>query len=76
MSSTEDRLRKLIDENLDLDHEPDFGQKFSDAGVSSIEAVAFFTLVDKEFGLGMAPEECQQFETLQDVVSFIDSRAG
>jgi len=27
ISSVEDRLRKIINENLDLDHEPDFGRK-------------------------------------------------
>ena len=41
MSSTETRLRTIISENLDLDHDPDFDRAFSDAGVSSVEAVAF-----------------------------------
>ena len=76
MSSTEDRLRKIINENLDLDHEPDFDRAFSEAGFSSLDAVAFFKLVNQEFDLGMAAEDCLQFQNLRDLVTHIDSRAG
>jgi len=64
MSSTEDRLRKTINEDLDLDHEPDFDRAFSEAGVSSLDAVAFFKLVNQEFDLKMAAEDCLQFQNL------------
>lgn len=76
MASTEDRLRQIINDNLDLDHEPDFDRAFSDAGVSSVEAVAFFKLVNDEFDLSMKAEDCLQFRTLRDLVAHIDSRAG
>ena len=76
MSSTKDRLRKLIDENLDLDHEPNFDARFSEVGVSSVDAIAFFKLINQEFSLGLAAEECTQFETLNDVAKFIDASAG
>ena len=76
MSSTESRLRTLIGDNLDLDHDPDFERPFSDAGVSSVEAVAFFKMVNQEFGLNMVAEDCLQFNTLRELVTFIDARAG
>ncbi|MDE0378642.1 MAG: acyl carrier protein [Rhodospirillales bacterium] len=76
MSSTESRLRTLISENLDLDHDPDFDRAFSDAGVSSVEAVAFFKMVNQEFELNMVAEDCLQFKTLRELVTFIDARAG
>lgn len=75
MSSTVDRLTKIIADNFDLDHTPDFNAQFSEAGLSSLEAVAFYTAVNEEFGLGLVAEDCQQFKTLQDLVEFIDSRA-
>ena len=50
MSGTEDRLRTLITENLDIDYDPDFDRSFSDIGVSSVDAIAFFKLVNQEFG--------------------------
>ena len=76
MSSTEGRLRALINDNLDLDHDPDFNARFSDVGVSSVDAIAFFKLLNQEFDLGMVAEECTQFDTLRDIVNFIDARSG
>ena len=74
MSATEDRIRKIIEDSFDLDHAPDFSAQFSDTGVSSVEAVAFYKSVNEEFGLGLAAEDCLQFKTLQDLVTFIDAR--
>lgn len=76
MASTEGRLRQIINENLDLEHEPDFDKAFSEAGVSSVEAVAFFKLVNDEFSLSMQAEDCLQFRTLRDLVAYIDAQAG
>ncbi len=75
MASTADRLKKIIADNFDLDHEPDFGAPFSEVGVSSVEAVAFYKEVNDEFGLGLVAEDCLQFKTLQDLVTHIDARA-
>ena len=74
MSSTEDRIKKIIDDNLDLGRAPDFDAKLVDSGVSSVDCVAFFKLVNEEFNLGLVAEQCRQFETLRDLVSFIDAR--
>ena len=76
MSSTEDRLRQIINDNFDLDHEPDFDRAFEETGVSSVEAVAFFKQVNDEFDLKMAAEDCLQFRTLRDLVAYIQARAG
>ncbi len=76
MASTEGRLRQVINENLDLEHEPDFDKAFSEAGVSSVEAVAFFKLVNDEFSLSMQAEDCLQFRALRDLVAYIDAQAG
>lgn len=74
MSGTEDRLRTLITENLDIDYDPDFDRSFSDIGVSSVDAIAFFKLVNQEFGLGLVANECAQFNNLRELVSYIDAR--
>lgn len=75
MSATSDRIRAIISDNLDVGREPDFGAKLVESGVSSMDCVAFFKLVNEEFSLGLAAEECRQFETLNDLVKFIDARA-
>ena len=75
MSSTEDRLKQLVDEHLDLGPNPDFDAHLGEAGVSSVDAVAFFRVVNEEFSLSLAPEDCLQFKTLRVLADFIDSRA-
>lgn len=74
MSGTEDRLRTLITENLDIDYDPDFDRSFSDIGVSSVDAIAFFKIVNQEFDLGLVADECTQFKNLRELISFIDAR--
>jgi acyl carrier protein len=76
MSSTEDRLKQLVDEHLDLGPDPDFDAHLGEAGVSSVDAVAFFKEVNEAFSLGLAPEDCLQFKTLRLLADFIDARAG
>ena len=41
-----------------------------------MEAVAFFKMVNQEFDLQMVAEDCLQFNTLRELVTFIDARAG
>ncbi len=73
MSTTEARLRELIDEHLDLDHAPDFDLPFGDAGVSSLDCVAFVKLVAREFDTEIPPEEWMGMGSLRGLVARIDS---
>ena len=75
MSTTEDRLKTLINENLDTGREPDLDTKFSDSGVSSVDAVAFIKLVGQEFNVTIPPEDFSQFQTTRDLAKYLDSRA-
>ena len=74
MASTADRLTTLIADNFDLDHAPNFDSAFGDIGISSVDAISFFKLVNDEFDLGLAPDDCRQFENLSALVAFIDAR--
>lgn len=76
MPSTTDRLAALIADNFDLDHQPDFDAAFSNIGISSVDAIAFFKVVNDQFDLGLAPDDCKQFENLNALVAFIDARSG
>ena len=76
MSSTEDRIKQLVDEHLDLGPDPDFDAHLGEAGVSSVDAVAFFKEVNQAFDLSLAPEDCLQFKTLRTLATYIDARAG
>ena len=74
MSATQDRIKKIIANTLDLGREPDFNAQLSEVEVTSMEAVAFFKLVNEEFGLGMALEDFSQFQTMQELADHIDAR--
>lgn len=76
MSTTETRLRKLIQDNLALDREPSLDGGFTDAGVSSIDAVAFMRVVEREFGLLIPPEDCGKIGTFRELIAHLEANAG
>ena len=76
MPSTEDRVRTIVQENLDLGRELNFDAKFSETGVSSVDAVAFVKLINKEFNLTIPAEDFVKIQTLRDLVTYLDARAG
>ena len=67
------RLGELVNEHLDLDRDPQWDGGLADSGVSSLDAVAFKKVVEKEFGVSVPPE-C--FDTLRKLAAYIDSQAG
>ena len=76
MAGTESRIRALVNEHLALGHEPSLDRSFSDSGISSMNAVAFIRIVEREFGIQIPPEDCPQIGTLGKLVSYIDSASG
>lgn len=74
MTTTERRLRALIDDNFDLGREPNLDRGFSDAGVSSLDAVAFMRIVEREFGVSIPPEECARINSFRDLIGHLDSK--
>lgn len=81
MATTEERLRKLVDENLEVDGRPigrelDASRTFSDAGVSSVDLVAFMKIVVDEFNVELTPGDCENFQTLGDLIAHLDAQAA
>jgi len=81
MASTEERVRKLVSENLEVDGQPlsadlDFNSSLIDAGVSSVDVVAFARVVQDEFGIQFAVEDCTELTSLAALVEFLDARAA
>ncbi len=81
MSSTEQRIRALVDANLQIGGRSE-GQPMRldlniiDAGVSSADVVAFWRLVCEEFGLDIPAEEFAELLTPGDLIAYLDSRSG
>lgn len=67
------RLIELANEHLDLGREPNLDGSFEESGASSLAAVAFQKVVEKEFGVSI-PHEC--FGSLRKLAAYIDSQTG
>ena len=79
MASTEDRIRKLLAENLEVDGKPlpqpvDFSLGLTEAGVSSMDIVAFAKVVAQEFDVNFTPEICAGLDSLNDLVKCLDGQ--
>lgn len=79
MASTSARIRTLINENLEVDGQSidlpqDLNISLVEAGVPSMDLVAFAKLVSKEFNITFTIEHCTQFKSVQELVDFIDSQ--
>ena len=81
MATTEERIRKLVDDNLEIEGRPagrplDLNSSLRDSGVSSVDFVAFTKVVADEFGVAFNPQDCDKYNTIGELVAFLDSRAG
>lgn len=74
MSATEERLRTLVDEHLDVGRDVNFDAKLADAGVSSVDTVAFLKVITQEFSVSIPPEDYANLQTMRDLVGYLDSR--
>ena len=78
MESTEERLRQLISENLEVDGQPlnlpaDLNTGLTELGVSSLDVVAFAKLVSKEFNITFTIEDCETVNTIRKLVQYIET---
>jgi acyl carrier protein len=47
-----------------------------DLGADSLDLVELIMAMEEEFGMEIADEDAEKLRTVQDVISFISSRAG
>ena len=80
MASTEERVRALVDANLQIEGRSE-GQPLTpdlniiDAGVNSTDVVAFWRLVCEEFGVDIPAEEFAELLTPSDLIAYLDGHS-
>ena len=79
MASTEDLIRKLLAENLEVDRKPlpqpvDFSLGLTEIGVSSMDIAAFAKVVAQEFDVSFTNEICAELDNLNDLVKCLDGQ--
>ncbi|MYB24124.1 MAG: acyl carrier protein [Acidimicrobiia bacterium] len=78
MATTEERVRALVDANLDIEGRT-AGQPLTmdlsivDAGVSSTDVVAFWKVVCEEFGIDISAEDFAELLTPGDLIAHLDA---
>lgn len=81
MASTADRLRALINDNVEVDGKAldipdDMNFSLAGAGVSSMDLVALGKLIAREFDINFTLDDCVALDNLTKVVAFVDSKAA
>ncbi len=81
MASTEERIRRLVDENLEIDGRPlgrplDLDSSLRDSGVSSLDFVAFARLVAQDFDVDFQVEDCANVNSVRELIAFLDAKAA
>lgn len=81
MSSVLDRITQLIDENLEVDGQPlgrplDIDINIADAGVPSGDIIAFWKLVNEEFGIEISGEDFAELLTVRSLIKYLETHAG
>lgn len=78
MASTEDRIRNLVAENLEVDGKPialpeDLNISLMESGMSSLDLVEFAKVVSVEFDVKFTLEDCVRIKSIQELVEFLDA---
>lgn len=81
MASTSDRLRSLVNENIEVDGKAldipdDMNISLADSGVSSMDMVALGKLIASEFDVTITVEDCAALDNLTKVVAFVDAQSA
>jgi acyl carrier protein len=79
MASTAERIRTLVNENIEVDGKPidlpdDLNISLTEAGVPSTDVVALTKLIAQEYGVEFSPDQCAELNTLKKVVAYLDSK--
>lgn len=76
MSETEDRVKKIIAEQLSIDEDKIVSEAsfVSDLGADSLDVVELIMALEEQFELEIPDEDAQKLQTVKDAIEFINQR--
>jgi len=77
MISVEDKVRKIISEQLDVEEErvtPE-ASFFNDLGADSLDTVELVMALEDEFRIEIPDEEAQKIKTVKDVIEYVSTNS-
>jgi acyl carrier protein len=76
--STFDRVKKVVVEQLDVSEDEVTSQAsfVEDLGADSLDVVELVMGLEEEFDIEIPDEDAEKIATVQDAISYIDSKAG
>lgn len=72
MSTTESRIQALANKHFGM--EVNINEPLPATEISSLDMVAFLNRAAQEFQVAISSIDAEQFNTIQDLVSYIDER--
>ena len=78
MGANEEKVIDIIVDKLGVDRSEVTPEAVfvDDLGADSLDLVELIMAMEEEFGFEIADEEAEKMRTVQDVISFIQARAG
>ena len=70
-----EKIKKIISEQLEVDQSiiTDGASITGDLGADSLDTVELVMEFEKEFGIQVADEEAEKFQTVGDVINYIEA---
>jgi acyl carrier protein len=78
MGAIDEKVIDIIVDKLGVDRSEVLPEAVfvDDLGADSLDLVELIMAMEEEFGMEIADEDAEKLRTVQDVISFISSRAG
>ncbi|MBI5826447.1 MAG: acyl carrier protein [Deltaproteobacteria bacterium] len=78
MSSVENKVKKIIIDQLDVTEEEVTPQAsfVDDLGADSLDTVEMVMAFEEEFNIEIPDEDAEKIKTVQDAVEYIQKKAG
>jgi len=73
-----DKIKEIVAEQLDVEHEKVVPEAsfVDDLGADSLDLTELIMAMEDEFGMEIDDDEAQKLRTVQDVISYVESKQG